>query len=147
MSYYLLAKAFIILLFIYFLFFKKKNKLKRHARNIQSGDNILAKLNSIKFNGAKINYLRKIDPYIFEELILCAFQKKGFRIKRNKKYSGDGGIDGIIYDENNLVYLIQCNRYNSYISKQDILDFKNLVYTHNFERGFFVILEKLRRIY
>ncbi|MEX6059375.1 restriction endonuclease [Enterobacter hormaechei] len=42
----------------------------------------------------KINYLRKIDPFVFEELLLEGFEAHGFRTIRNKRYTGDGGIDG-----------------------------------------------------
>ncbi|MGS6531656.1 restriction endonuclease, partial [Enterobacter hormaechei] len=41
-----------------------------------------------------INYLRKIDAFVFEELLLEGFEAHGFRTMRIKRYSGDGGIDG-----------------------------------------------------
>ncbi|WP_192840691.1 restriction endonuclease, partial [Enterobacter hormaechei] len=41
-----------------------------------------------------MNYLRKIDPFVFEELLLEGFEAHGFRTIRNKRYTGDGGIDG-----------------------------------------------------
>jgi len=47
----------------------------------------------IKKLNYSIAYLRKIDPYVFEELLLEALLSKGFKITRNKRYSGDGGID------------------------------------------------------
>ncbi len=35
----------------------------------------------------KINYLRKIDPFVFEELLLEGFEAHGFRTIRNKRYT------------------------------------------------------------
>jgi restriction endonuclease Mrr len=38
--------------------------------------------------------LRRISPYVFEELLLICRQDQGWQIQRNFSYSGDGGIDG-----------------------------------------------------
>nr|WP_306670548.1 restriction endonuclease [Acidithiobacillus ferrooxidans] len=48
----------------------------------------------------RIAYLRKIDPLVFEELVLDAFQKEGWLVQRSTRYSGDGGIDGRIVSGN-----------------------------------------------
>ena len=58
------------------------------------------------------------------------------KIKRNKKYTGDGGVDGVVYDEDHT-YFIQAKRYKANINKQHLIDFKNLI--EKFEvRGFFI---------
>src|SRR3546814_11160707 len=51
---------------------------------------------------AGIHYarLRAMDPLAFEELLLEAFERRGHRVIRNRRYTGDGGIDGeVIIDE------------------------------------------------
>ncbi len=42
--------------------------------------------------GQKIAYLRKIDPFVFEELLLEGFERRGFEVIRNRRYTGDGGL-------------------------------------------------------
>lgn len=124
-----------ICLIIYILLFK--NKKNRHQRNIEKSKNIIELLNKFSFNGQKINYLKKIDPYVFEELLLSSFEKKGYKIKRSKRYSGDGGVDGIIYDNDNNEIYIQAKRYKNYINLQHLKDFENLINSKNV-KGYFI---------
>lgn len=127
---------FFILLLVVFLVFSslKKNK---HRLYIKSGNRVIKKLSSIEHDGAKLNYLRKINPYVFEELVLTAFEKKGYRIKRNKKYSGDGGIDGKIFNDNKL-FLIQSKRYSNAINPKHVIDFCKAIKRENAFGGYFV---------
>lgn len=112
-------------------------RISKHKRNIIKSKKIILKLKEFKHPGQKINYLRKIDPFVFEELLLSAFEIKGYRIIRNKKYTGDGGLDGTIIDEDNNQILIQAKRYKSYIHKQDLMLFQELVQRRNC-KGFFI---------
>ena len=86
--------------------------------------------------GWLFSYLRKIDPFVFEELILHTFKMKGFKIKRNKKYTGDGGIDGKVVI-NNQLYLIQAKRYSNFINPRHIENFASLCKSYN-TKGFFI---------
>ena len=130
----ILISLLLFISIVYKLLFKKESK---HQYKIKQGDKILNKLNSFEFPGQKINYLRKIDPFVFEELLLSAFEKKGFRIQRNKKYTGDGGIDGTIFDTNENKYLIQAKRYSNYINLAHLKAFEKLLEKNNCN-GFFV---------
>ncbi len=114
-----------------------KPKFSKHQYNIKQSKRIIEKLNQFKYDGQKINYLKNIDPFVFEELLLTAFQKKGFKIHRNKKYTGDNGVDGTIYDHQNNQILIQAKRYKNYINKQHIQDFGNLIHAKKCQ-GFFI---------
>jgi|SRR5690554_1054903 len=135
---YFIVAVFLLLVLSLIVFYpKKKLKKNSHRRRIKRGEKILLILNSFEHDGAKINYLKKIDPFVFEELILSAFEKKGYRIKRNKRYTGDGGIDGIVYDQNKRSFLIQCKRYKDHIKKQDLIEFKELIKSKNFDGGYF----------
>jgi len=43
-------------------------------------------------------YLRKVEPFIVEELVLSALdQREDIKIQRNKRYTGDNGVDGRFY--------------------------------------------------
>ncbi len=81
-------------------------------------------------------YLRKINPFTFEELVLDGFERAGYRAVRNRRYSGDGGVDGRVIAEGKE-YLVQCKRYRGYVSRQDVEDFSR-VCTRLCRDGFFV---------
>lgn len=118
----------LILLFIIVIGFKKGSswKIKKKRRNIQKGKDIILKLNTFDNDGSIISYLRKIDPYVFEELLLTCLESQGYTIKRNKRYSNDGGIDGKAYKDD-ITYLIQAKRYKGYVSAEHLNKFLNLV--------------------
>ncbi|UOY05732.1 restriction endonuclease [Muricauda sp. SCSIO 64092] len=124
-----------ILIIILFFLGRKKNK---HQKNISKGKKIIDKINSFEYPGQKINYLKKIDPFVFEELLLSAYKNKGFRIKRNKRYTGDGGIDGIIYNKDNEKIVLQAKRYSKYINRQHVRDFENSIYKEKAVKGYFI---------
>lgn len=96
----------------------------RHFAKIKSAKKVYANINKIENanEGWIFTYLRKIDPFVFEELILLAFKKHGFKIKRNRRYTHDGGIDGRV-KKNGEKYLIQAKRYSDYINEQHVKDF------------------------
>ncbi|WP_407263626.1 restriction endonuclease [Klebsiella pneumoniae] len=83
----------------------------------------------------KINYLRKIDPFVFEELLLEGFEAHGFRTIRNKRYTGDGGIDGRVII-GKYRYLIQAKRYRGHIALQHVQEFEKLLKRHNCRGSF-----------
>ena len=110
---------------------------KRHALYQKRARKIWRKLSGGKLSGGQLLvYLRRINPYVFEELVLDGFSKNGFSVRRNKRYSGDGGLDGrVIYEGKE--YLIQCKRYRSYINPQHVRDFAALCDKRNHD-GYFV---------
>lgn len=67
----------------------------------------------------------KTQSVVFEELVLEALKDNGFRVCRNKRYSGDGGIDGRVF-KNGEEYYVQCKRYASHIDMQHVRDFVEL---------------------
>lgn len=89
---------------------KKSRALLQTIKNISSQENGSARA---------LGYLRKIDPYLFEELILTVFEESNIRVYRNKSYSGDGGLDGIVKISGKK-YCIQCKRYQHHINKKDV---------------------------
>jgi restriction system protein len=127
----------IIIGFIIIYVYRKLTKKNKHSQFIKKGKQILKTINKLEHSGQKINYLKKINPYVFEELLLSAFKNKGFKIKRNKKYSGDGGIDGKVYNDQGL-FLIQAKRYKDYIRKNQIDEFKIAIIKNMAIGGYFI---------
>jgi len=69
-------------------------------------------------------------------MILTALKQRGYQIKRNKRYSGDGGIDGQVIIEG-YCYLIQAKRYTSHINPAHVQSFARLCQRRG-KRGLFV---------
>lgn len=85
----------------------------------------------------QFGFLRKcVDPYVFEEMILTALKKSGYKIKRNKRYSHDGGIDGQCWIKGKR-HLIQAKRYSSHINPQHVKSFSEICLKRK-SRGLFV---------
>ena len=110
----------------------------KHLEKIKTAKKVYKNINSIKNDndGWLFTYLRKIDPFVFEELILLTFKKFDFKIKRNKKYTHDSGIDGRI-KKNGETYLIQAKRYSDYINIDHVREFIK-VCRYNKCRGYFI---------
>lgn len=70
---------------------------RSHRRRERQARQSLKKLAEIPEPGRKFAYLRKIDPFTFEEMILEAYELRGHKVKRNHRYTGDGGIDGKVW--------------------------------------------------
>lgn len=119
------------------LFFRSLGRA-RHFKTIQDAKRIYKRINAIQNDnsGWLLSYLRKIDPFVFEELILLAFKKKGFKVKRNKRYTHDGGIDGkcIRHGE---TFIIQAKRYSDYIKEEHVRQFIKVCHS-NKRRGYFI---------
>lgn len=69
-------------------------------------------------------------------MILSALKKRGYKIKRNKRYSGDGGIDGQVIIEGHC-YLIQAKRYANHINPTHVQSFVRLCQRRR-KKGLFV---------
>ncbi len=90
----------------------------------------MEKLKDIGTPQAQFYYLRNLDAFVFEEMILTAFKKKGYKIIRNKRYTGDGGIDGKVYIDKKL-HLIQAKRYREHINLAHIKEFNEICANKN----------------
>lgn len=66
--------------------------------------------------------VRAMDPLAFEELLLECFARRGLKIVRNRRYTGDGGVDGRVVIEGRTV-LIQAKRYAAAIRPDHVADF------------------------
>ena len=82
-------------------------------------------------------YLRKIDPLAFEELVLEAFCCAGVRIKRSRRYSRDGGVDGHVRYAGRWCP-VQMKRYRGHINPVHVHDFSRVVERLRAPRGYFI---------
>ncbi|MDH5327654.1 MAG: restriction endonuclease [Gammaproteobacteria bacterium] len=89
-----------------------------------------------------MSYLKKINPYVFEELILTALETHGAKIARNHKYSGDGGLDGR-FEYKGKRFAIQAKRYKDHVSTEHINELSQLSGTY--DQALFVHTGKTRR--
>lgn len=81
--------------------------------------------------------LRSMDPLEFEELVLEALFRLGNPIRRNPRYSGDGGLDGQVFLSGKWAF-IQCKRYRDAITPQHVADFSALLERRHVPLGLFV---------
>lgn len=122
-------------------FYKRREKYSHKWRKI-SAQKVLLKLQT--FNEGQIfSYLRKIDPFTMEELILTALDRReDIKVERNKKYTGDGGVDGRFYILNTkkepLKCIIQAKRYSSFINQKHLKEFVNQIHKENAYLGLFI---------
>ncbi len=84
----------------------------------------------------QMTHLRQVNPFVFEEMILTAIKRQGHKIQRNKRYTGDGGIDGRC-TINGQDFLIQAKRYKAHINPQHVIEFAGICKRQN-KRGLFV---------
>lgn len=69
--------------------------------------------------------LRRMDPLAFEELLLECFERRAIKVTRNRRYTGDGGVDGRIRICGE-VWLIQAKRYADTIRPEHVEAFAQL---------------------
>jgi restriction system protein len=84
-----------------------------------------------------IGSLRRVDPFVFEELLLHCFKDAGYQVVRNQRYTGDDGIDGRVYRDSKL-FLVQAKRYAGLIDAAHLREFENTVERYSAAGGFFV---------
>ncbi|WP_236002748.1 restriction endonuclease [Cysteiniphilum marinum] len=109
----------------------------KHSHNIRQARKVMKLLNKDEFRASApkfYSYVRKIDPLVFEELLLYCFAVRGFSIKRNSRYTGDGGVDGMVklgvnknVSNSGAWWLIQAKRYQNHINPQHVNDFKRVI--------------------
>lgn len=99
----------------------------RHAWRIRKASWVLRRLSEIAVESgpaAQFGFLRSaaVDPFTFEEAILTALQQRKMKIRRNRRYTGDGGIDGMAWWRGRLI-LIQAKLYSSHITPKHVEEF------------------------
>ena len=109
---------------------------RSHKRRIRAARRTLARIEG--WDAPRIfGYLRKVDPLMFEELILESFARSGCRVRRNRRYSGDGGIDGHVWQDGGWAP-VQCKRYSAHINPAHVTDFAAVLRRRRAPVGLFV---------
>lgn len=128
---------FIFLVFIKYLIYARQQRIRRYMQ--RRADETLKLLRSldIKKDGARMfGIMRAMPPFAFEEMILTALSDRTLKIKRNRRYTGDGGLDGQFWIGKERV-LVQAKRYKNHIDRLHVEDFAKLC-ARNKCRGIFV---------
>lgn len=119
--------------------FRPTRSQRRHKWNQERSYRDLAKIreiNPVENPGQCFSWLRKVDPYRFEEMILSELDRRKLKIVRNTSYSGDGGIDGQFY-LNGELWLIQAKRYSGFVRADHVWAFEAICAARS-ARGLFV---------
>lgn len=100
-----------------------------HLRRIARSRRILATLARFRGQGAGARafaYLRTVDPHTFEEGVLGSIEAAGFVVLRNRRYTGDGGVDGRMRLPGTFgkALAVQVKRYRSAIKPSHVGDFE-----------------------
>lgn len=100
----------------YVIFVKPKERWR-----VEKSKKVQKKIAQINNPAQAFSFLRKIDHFLFEELILTAIDKfnPNVEVVRNKRYTGDGGIDGVI-KLNGITVAIQAKKYTNEINTSDV---------------------------
>ena len=121
---------------LYFIIRKKSHRIR-----IKKATRVFHILQSAQFKAQPSRlfaYIRTIDPFVFEELLLIAFKSRGLKVVHNKRYTGDGGIDGIVILPSQQRIAIQAKRYQNHINVAHLKDFAQTIESHRCQGGFFI---------
>ena len=114
--------------------------LAEHRSNVRRSRKILAKLRAFVEPGREARslvYLRRIEPLVFEEVLMSALEDAGALVLRSRRYSGDGGVDGSCWSPATGWYAIQVKRYSGHIDRQHVNEFADVVRRLRYEGGIF----------
>jgi restriction system protein len=123
----ILISAHVLIFFVLYILCKPSKENQRYR--IGQSRKLLVKLRAfegVHRTAQTLTYLRKIDPFVFEELLLTALEDQKVGIIRNERYTNDGGIDGRFKWQGKIA-LIQAKRYQAHINRQHALVFAEQV--------------------
>ena len=114
-----------------------------HQRRVRESRRVLRKIRSFTGDGSAgrvFAYLRTIDPFVFEEVVLSALEDAGAIVFRNRRYTGDGGIDGRCWLPwaGWRTIAIQAKRYDGAVTPSDVAAFVELIRQDGHAGGYFV---------
>lgn len=92
--------------------------LPAHQRRVRQARKVLASLRALRGADAparQFGYLRALDPLTMEEVVLTALEDGGRLVRRNRRYSGDGGVDGMVRLHGQW-HLVQVKRYRAHVA-------------------------------
>ncbi|MDR2933883.1 MAG: restriction endonuclease [Rickettsiales bacterium] len=88
-----------------------------------------------------LDFIKKIDPKKFEHIVVDLMEAMNYGIGKVTQYVGDGGVDGIIKEDElglDLIYL-QAKRYtDAKVNEKEMRDFIGALETHPVNKGVFI---------
>src|SRR5450830_1265452 len=116
-------------------------KLSGHRQRIAQSRAVLHAVRQFKGDGYAARclvYLRRVDPLVFEEVILSALEDAGMLVLRNRSYTGDGGIDGQVWIPGRGWHAVQSKRYYGHIDHHHVADFGAALRERGYGAGLFL---------
>lgn len=87
--------------------------------------------------GQRFAYIRKVDHFLWEDIIMTCFEERGYPIKRTKM-TRDGGSDGYVRINGKWI-VIQAKRYSGSIAKAHVIELDRLVEkSKHLDKGLFI---------
>lgn len=124
---------------------RRANRKRGHRRRRRQAARVVERVRGIHGRSEgetfarRLAYLRRIDPLTFEELVLDAFERSpGHKAIRNRRYTGDGGIDGRVLLPGGAIVGVQCKRYTGPINWQHVEQFSVDLLASGMDSGVFV---------
>lgn len=133
-------RRWILILISRFVNFLRLRDLPEHRANVLRSRKVLRTLRSFVEPGCaarSLVYLRRIEPLIFEEVIMSALEDAGVLVLRSCRYSGDGGVDGAFWCPEEGWTAVQSKRYSAHIDRQHVERFADVVRRLRYAGGFF----------
>lgn len=115
--------------------------LTNHQRNVRKSRRILRAVRCFREPGLAarcLSYLRQVDPLVFEEVVMSALEDAGLLVLRNRSYTADGGIDGVVWNPRSGWLAVQVKRYRAHICHGHLRDFDDAILRAKFDGGVFV---------
>lgn len=101
-----------------------------HRQRCEAASRALATIRGFEGEAVEaraFGYLRCVHPNAFEELVLHAFEEAGLAVWRNARYTGDGGVDGMVHYPQFGWLPIQSKRFSAHIRAKDVAEFGQLI--------------------
>lgn len=115
--------------------------LASHRRRVAQSRRVLRAVRSFEGEavaGRCFSYLRQVEPAVFEEVVLSALEDAGLFVLRNRRYTGDGGVDGRVRIAGHGWCAIQIKRYSRHIKARHVEEFGRVVQRQGYAGGLFV---------
>jgi restriction system protein len=113
-----------------------------HEKRIHQARTVIKRIRGFQgdaLSARAIGYLRTIDPFVFEEVVLSCLEEGGAAVLRNLRYTGDNGVDGHCHSPVASQFVpIQVKRWERHVCRADVLEFYEMLYRRGFKRGLFV---------
>jgi restriction system protein len=117
------------------------NGKKAHVSRIDRARKVIHTVRQFQgeaLSARTIGYLRRLDPFVFEEVVLTCLEESGAAVWRSSRYTGDGGVDGHVHLPQLGWAPIQVKRFCGHVCRSDVFDFYELLERRRCKAGLFV---------